>query len=99
MPEADAIKFPIDYFRIFFDDSILEHIVEQSNLFSVQSNINRPLQLTKDELEQFLGIVLYISVYHLPCTRMYLEWQVDWVMLQLSCLMVGGVNQKKHSFQ
>lgn len=70
-PEADGVLSPVEYFRTFFDDSILEHIVEQSNLFSMQCNINKPLQLTTDELEQFLGTVLYMSVYHLPRTRMY----------------------------
>ncbi|XP_067014647.2 uncharacterized protein [Anabrus simplex] len=35
LPEGDCVPTPIEYFHTFFDDSILEHIVEQSNLFSM----------------------------------------------------------------
>ncbi|KAJ8888934.1 hypothetical protein PR048_008428 [Dryococelus australis] len=64
------VDLPIDYFGYFFDDSLLNIIVEQSSLFSVQKNVNRPLNLTKNELEQFLGICM-MSIYGLPRSKMY----------------------------
>ncbi len=71
LPQSDSIKTPLEYFRYFFDNDLMTHIVEQSNLFSVQNDPDRPLNLSNDELEQFLGTVLYTSIIHLPRARMY----------------------------
>ncbi|XP_055910468.1 piggyBac transposable element-derived protein 3-like [Eupeodes corollae] len=46
-------------------------IVEQSNLKSLQDNINKPAIISKDEIEQFIGIVILMSCVKLPSTRMY----------------------------
>ncbi|MGH0158816.1 UNVERIFIED_CONTAM: hypothetical protein FKN15_047671 [Acipenser sinensis] len=62
---------PLQYFKQFFSEDILEVIVGQSNLYSIQCNANKPLNLTTKELEQFLGIVVYMSLFGLPCTRMF----------------------------
>ena len=64
-------KAPIVYFREIIDDGILNMIVEQSNLYSTQQNVNKPLHLTKEELEQFLGITFTMSIVKMPATRMY----------------------------
>lgn len=66
---------PIDYFKDFYNNELLQNIVDQSNLFSVQKNPNEPLNLTIAELEQFLGICIGMSVYDLPRARMY--WAND----------------------
>ena len=46
-------------------------IVYQSNLYAIQQNPDRPLNLTVNELEQFLGTVLYMACAKLPNTRLY----------------------------
>ena len=61
----------MDYFRYFFDQQILEEIVQQSNLYAVQNNPNKPLLLTVMELEQFLGTVLYMACASLPNSRLH----------------------------
>uniref|UniRef100_A0A8D0DCP7 PiggyBac transposable element-derived protein domain-containing protein n=1 Tax=Sander lucioperca TaxID=283035 RepID=A0A8D0DCP7_SANLU len=71
LPDADAIRLPIQYFRDFFDSDLLDTIVEQSNLYCTQQNPNGALKLDKNELEQFIGTVVYMSVFHLPRSRMY----------------------------
>lgn len=71
--EFNEVDCPIYYFKHFFCDSVLNNIVEQSNLYSVQKNPNRPLGTNLKEIEQFLGICIYMSVYGLPCSRMYWE--------------------------
>lgn len=68
LPDSDAIGLPIHYFRDFFDADLLDNVVEQSNLYSTQQN---PTKLDQSELEQFIGAVVYMSVFHLPKSRMY----------------------------
>lgn len=62
---------PLQYFRKFFSEDILEVIVEESNLYAIQWDPNKPLNLTTNELEQFLGTVVYMSLFGLPATSMF----------------------------
>ena len=62
---------PLEYLRVFLDAEIMDVIVYQSNLFSVQKNSEKPLGLTVHELEQWLGLVLFFSISKLPNTRMH----------------------------
>uniref|UniRef100_A0A3Q4MXL3 PiggyBac transposable element-derived protein domain-containing protein n=1 Tax=Neolamprologus brichardi TaxID=32507 RepID=A0A3Q4MXL3_NEOBR len=71
LPKADDILPPLQYFRKFFSEDILEVIVEESNLYAIQWDPNKPLNLTTNELEQFLGTVVYMSLFGLPATSMF----------------------------
>uniref|UniRef100_A0A3P9I8W3 PiggyBac transposable element-derived protein domain-containing protein n=1 Tax=Oryzias latipes TaxID=8090 RepID=A0A3P9I8W3_ORYLA len=55
LPKSDDIKSPYEYFTMFFSEDILEVVVEQSNLYAIQCNTNKPLNLTTNELEQFMA--------------------------------------------
>uniref|UniRef100_A0A8C6U166 PiggyBac transposable element-derived protein domain-containing protein n=1 Tax=Neogobius melanostomus TaxID=47308 RepID=A0A8C6U166_9GOBI len=54
-----------------FDLDLTNSIVEQSNLYCRQQNPNSALKLDQKELEQFIGTVVYMSISHLPRSRMY----------------------------
>lgn len=69
--EDHELGCPVDYFKYFFDESIVENIANQSNLYSVQKNVNKPLNTNPTEIEQFIGVCAYMSVYNLPRSRMY----------------------------
>lgn len=71
LPKADDNLSPLQYFRKFFSEDILEVIVEESNLYAIQWDPNNPLNLTTNELEQFLGTVVYMSLFGLPATSMF----------------------------
>lgn len=71
LPEADTVRAPIEYFKDFFDDNFMDHIVEQSNVFATQKNPNKGLALSRDELDQFLGTVTFMSICRLPRSRLY----------------------------
>ena len=43
---------PIEYFKGFLCDGILDKICHQSNLYAIQQNANKPLNLCIRELEQ-----------------------------------------------
>ena len=51
LKSEEALGSPVDYLRYFFDQQILEEIVQQSNLYAVQNNPNEPLLLIVMELE------------------------------------------------
>ncbi|KAJ8386987.1 hypothetical protein AAFF_G00161640 [Aldrovandia affinis] len=71
LSSSDDVKSPLQYFKEFFSEDILEVIVQQSNLYAMQCDTNKPLNLNIRELEQFLGPVVYMSVFGLPSTRVY----------------------------
>ncbi|KAL2098395.1 hypothetical protein ACEWY4_007602 [Coilia grayii] len=71
LPTADDIKSPLQYFREFFSKEIIEVIVQESNLYAIQKDPSKPLNLTVNELEQFLGTVVYMSLFGLPASWMY----------------------------
>ncbi|CAF95493.1 unnamed protein product, partial [Tetraodon nigroviridis] len=56
---SEAVRLPIQYFRDFRD------------LHCSQLNPNRALRLDRTELEQFLGTVVYMSIFLFPRSRMY----------------------------
>lgn len=62
----------------------MQHIVEQSNLYSVQKNFNNNLKLSPSELEQFIGSLLAMSLVKLSNSRKY--WSG-----KLNCPLVAEV--------
>ncbi|KAH8040956.1 hypothetical protein HPB51_013238 [Rhipicephalus microplus] len=70
-PYPSPVESPITYFRNFFDVTFLSHICEQSSLYSAQRNPNKVASMTVNDLEQFIGTVLTMSLMKLPQTRMH----------------------------
>ncbi|CAH2005154.1 unnamed protein product [Acanthoscelides obtectus] len=58
-------------FKYFFDDDLLEHIVYQSNLYCTQNRPHKALCLSVSELEQFIGVTIFMPVFDLHRTRSY----------------------------
>ncbi|KAG5875349.1 hypothetical protein JTB14_017480 [Gonioctena quinquepunctata] len=50
----DTLESPVDFFSLLFPGDLLDLIVVESNLKSVQDNVNKPANITKNELEQFI---------------------------------------------
>ena len=71
LPKFADIRNPFQYFQQFFDKELLDHIVEQSNLYAVQADSSKPLLLRRLELEQFLGTELYMTILRLIWPRMH----------------------------
>ncbi|KAF2345140.1 PiggyBac transposable element-derived protein, partial [Trinorchestia longiramus] len=65
------LQSPYSYFKSFITEDFLDLLVEQSNLYSVQNNVNKPFNVTKNEMEQLLGLVMYFSLVKMPDTRMH----------------------------
>ncbi|XP_042142983.1 piggyBac transposable element-derived protein 3-like [Ixodes scapularis] len=69
--EVTELDTPLQYFKYFITPEIVDHIVDQTNLYSVQCEPNKPVCVTGAELEQFFGTILYMSIVKLPATRLY----------------------------
>ena len=67
------IQEPIDYFSGIIADELMAHIVSESNIYASQIDINKPLNLTVEKLEQFIGILFVMSIGKMPSTRDYWE--------------------------
>nr|XP_050025154.1 piggyBac transposable element-derived protein 4-like [Dermacentor andersoni] len=65
---------PIDYFLAKFPDSLLEHIVFQTNLYAVQKRKDN-LWFTLPELKVFLGMCLVMTYINYPRIRNY--WSTE----------------------
>lgn len=58
-------KDPVDYFRHYFDDEILDLIVHETNLYTTQEK-NKSLEVTKEEILAFFGIMIYMGICQYP---------------------------------
>ena len=62
----ESISEPWEYFGKFFDETMMECIAEQSNLYAVQRNLSISLMLTWNELEIFC---CFLENVHVSCVR------------------------------
>lgn len=62
---------PVWYFKKFFTPDFLDTIVTQSNLYATQKDVNKPLSLSREEFEQWLGILIHFSIVRTPQTRQH----------------------------
>ena len=53
-------------------------IVDKSNKYALQVDITKPLNLTQSELEQFIGILLLMSIVKMPSTRDYWDQHLQY---------------------
>ena len=60
-----------DFLRNLISDDLLELIVEESILHSIQKDQKEPLELTIVQFRKFIGICYVMSYMHLPSTRNY----------------------------
>ena len=70
LPEDVDELTPLTYFKQFWDDSITENIVEQTNLYSVQEQ-GSSVCTTKDEVEVLLGIQMKMGLIKIPKYELY----------------------------
>ncbi|CAH2002552.1 unnamed protein product [Acanthoscelides obtectus] len=57
------------FFKFFFTDEFLAQVVEQTCLYSAQKRPNKPITTDIKEIEQFLGIIIWMSLVRQHSTR------------------------------
>ncbi|XP_066970861.1 heterogeneous nuclear ribonucleoprotein U-like isoform X7 [Macrobrachium rosenbergii] len=66
-----SVRSPIEYFEELLDSSMKKLLVEESNKYAIQNDPNKPLNLTMDELEKFIGMLYIMSIVKIPRARLY----------------------------
>lgn len=61
------LQEPVNYFRNIISDEVIIRIIEENNKYTAQVDIDKPLNLISDELEE----LFLISVVRIPVTRDY----------------------------
>jgi hypothetical protein len=71
-------KSSMQYFRKMVESETIININKQRKLYSVQSDLEKPLNVTTTGIKQFIDFLLYLSIYRLPCAEMF--WRTKtWV--------------------
>ncbi|XP_046986852.1 piggyBac transposable element-derived protein 3-like [Schistocerca americana] len=60
----------LHYYKIFMNDDVFELIAEQSNIYALQKD-SVSLQPSKNEMEQFVGILLHMGIIKMPSIHLY----------------------------
>ena len=85
----------IEYFKRFFDDNLIVHIAEQTNLYNTQEKFNsssgKTLNTDSNEIEQLIGILLLMGIYPNPQYRMY--WNPSTALPQITNALKGGLTR------
>ena len=72
LPEhLELQREPIDYFRQLITNEMLCHVVNETIKYSVQIDPSNPMKFSKEELEQFIGILFITSIIRMPSVRDY----------------------------
>lgn len=62
---------PYEFFTYFFTDDFLSTIKYESELFATQTNVNKTLTVSINELKRYIGILIYNSICIMPNVRDY----------------------------
>lgn len=65
------LQSPYQFFNYFFTNSLLEKIFTESTRYAVQKQPERPETFTVGDIRKYLGILIFMSVFHYPSTRSY----------------------------
>ncbi|CAK1550185.1 unnamed protein product [Leptosia nina] len=58
-------------YNFFFSQELRDKIKAESNLYSTQKNLSNPFVITSNDLNKFLGILIYSSIAKFPNFRLY----------------------------
>ena len=64
VPDMDYDETPLMYFKMFLNEKLIELISEQTNIYSCQK-LGKTIQVTKEEIEQFINIQMYMYILKL----------------------------------
>lgn len=70
-PEIHSIESPIEFFERYIPHTLLQTIVEMTNLYAVQKNLNRFTPTTLDEIKRLIGIHIIMGNLKFPRAKMY----------------------------
>lgn len=70
-PEIKDLKTPFELFSYFFDDELVAMISEETNRSALYTNPETEFATSIQDIRQFIGILMYMSVYRYPNIESY----------------------------
>ena len=64
---------PIEYFKKYFTQNMITHIVQQTNMYAAQ--VGSSFVTDENEIEQYLGMLMRMGIVHLPRYELY--WSIE----------------------
>ncbi|GFW35998.1 piggyBac transposable element-derived protein 3 [Trichonephila clavipes] len=89
---------PYQFFKYLWTDEIISNIYEESKRYGIQKNPSKPLTLSENEINQYLGICIDASLVHLPNYRAYWseELGLDRIKETMSLKIFETIRQYLH---
>ncbi|XP_061728471.1 LOW QUALITY PROTEIN: piggyBac transposable element-derived protein 4-like [Cydia pomonella] len=70
-PEIMNLQTPYQFFSYFFTPDMMDKIVNETNLYSVQKKNQNARLLLMTDVRKYFGILIFMSVFHYPSVRSY----------------------------
>lgn len=65
------LETPYQIFKYFFTNDLMEHICSKTLKFSVQKDSTKSLNLSTNDLQKYVGILIQMSLVHISNVRRY----------------------------
>jgi len=101
--DSNTCNRPIDFFRLFMDDELVDLMVVQTNLNarqslgrtqqSSESRLNRWTDTNKEEMESFIGLLLWMGLVKMPSIKSY------WKRSRLFCNSIAPLIMPRNRFE
>lgn len=69
--EILELETPLQIFKYFFTNDLIDHICSESLKYSVLNGISNPTQITPEDLQKFIGILTLMSLVNITNVRHY----------------------------
>lgn len=94
--EVLSLEKPYEFFNYFFPKELITSIVQETNLYAVQTKPERPPYFTENDIKQYLGIIIFTSLVHMPNLRSF--WSKDLRFAPVADVMPVNVFEKIRRF-
>jgi len=85
-PVLDAtLQTPLEFFNLYYTKEILDLIAHQTSLYATQSKPDKPLAISGCDIQQFIGVCMFMSLVKLACTRNY--WSSQFRIVNVADVM------------
>lgn len=69
--EILSLENPYQFFNYFFSNELIAMIVQETNLYAVQTKPERPPFFSENDIKQYLSIIIFTSLVHMPNIRSF----------------------------
>ena len=83
---------PISIFELFFDDEVIQFMVNMTNLYARRDKLNHHFKIDNNQMRLLMAMLLLTGYTCLPRRRLYWETETMVTMLQwlMQCLVIAS---------